>query len=132
VTWRCAPRLSSASPTSAPAASTSRRVRDARSQGKLHSIERRGGVALHVYENSLFLALFALFQFSFSLHALTGASAFNEDQARHGGAAVTTLGFPRDEPLLAGVAPAGRRRARRERGLKPSRSGVASIRAATD
>jgi hypothetical protein len=54
---------------------------------------RRGGLALSIYESSLFLALLALFLFSFALHAVAGASAFNEEQARHGGTMVTALGY---------------------------------------
>jgi hypothetical protein len=54
---------------------------------------RRGGLALRVYENSLFLALLGLFLFSFALHATAGARAFNEEQAQHGAAAVSVLGY---------------------------------------
>jgi Domain of unknown function (DUF6766) len=54
---------------------------------------RRGGWVLKVYENSLFLALFALFLFSLALHAAAGARAFNEEQAQHGAATVSTLSY---------------------------------------
>jgi hypothetical protein len=54
---------------------------------------RRGGVALRLYENSLFLALLGLFLFSFALHVAAGARAFNEEQALHGADAVSTLGY---------------------------------------
>jgi hypothetical protein len=54
---------------------------------------RRGGVVLRVYENSLLIALFGLFLFSFALHAVAGARAFSEEQVRHGAAAVGTLAY---------------------------------------
>jgi hypothetical protein len=46
-----------------------------------------------LYERSLFLALLGLFLFSFALHALAGARAFDDEQARHGEAAVSALGY---------------------------------------
>jgi hypothetical protein len=54
---------------------------------------RRGGAVLKLYESSLFLALFGLFLFSFAMHAIAGARAFSEEQARHGAAAVSALGY---------------------------------------
>jgi hypothetical protein len=54
---------------------------------------RRGGAVLKVYEHSLFLALFALFVFSFGMHAVAGARAFSEEQVRHGEAAVGALAY---------------------------------------
>jgi len=45
---------------------------------------RRGGFALGVYRHSLSIAFFGLFLLSFLLHALTGAHAFNAEQAAHG------------------------------------------------
>jgi hypothetical protein len=45
---------------------------------------RKGGVWLKLYENSLGLVLFALFVFSFVLHAVGGAGVYNEDQMEHG------------------------------------------------
>ena len=45
----------------------------------------RGGLALRIYENSLSLALFGLFAFSFAMHAVGGAAVYNEEQAAHGG-----------------------------------------------
>jgi hypothetical protein len=54
---------------------------------------RRGGTALKAYESSLFLALLALFLFSFAVHAIAGARAFSEEQLRHGGDAVGTLAY---------------------------------------
>ena len=41
---------------------------------------RRGGWVLKVYEQSLGLALLALFLISFALHAAGGHAAFNEEQ----------------------------------------------------
>jgi hypothetical protein len=54
---------------------------------------RRGGWVLRLYENSLSLALLALFVVSFALHAVTGAAAYNEDQAQHGGGGVTAFEY---------------------------------------
>jgi hypothetical protein len=54
---------------------------------------RRGGAAPRLYESSLFLALLALFLFSFAVHAVAGARAFSEEQLRHGGAAVGALSY---------------------------------------
>ena len=54
---------------------------------------RRGGWILKVYENSLSLALFALFVMSFALHAVGGQSAYNQQQAQHGGETVTLGGY---------------------------------------
>ena len=46
---------------------------------------RKGGVVLKIYENSLGLALCGLFLLSFALHAIGGASDYNEEQREHGG-----------------------------------------------
>jgi hypothetical protein len=54
---------------------------------------RRGGLALVVYQNSLSLALGALFLLSFLLHALGGRAEYNHQQLQHGGAPTTLLGF---------------------------------------
>lgn len=54
---------------------------------------QHGGWILKVYENSLSLALFALFLISFFLHAVGGAGAYNHQQIQHGGEMVTTLGY---------------------------------------
>jgi hypothetical protein len=55
---------------------------------------RKGGLWLKLYENSLGLVLFALFVFSFVLHAAGGAGVYNEDQREHGSAErVTTLQY---------------------------------------
>jgi hypothetical protein len=45
---------------------------------------RQGGWVLRLYENSLTLALLALFVLSFALHAAGGLASFNENQAAHG------------------------------------------------
>jgi hypothetical protein len=45
---------------------------------------KRGGLALHLYKNSLSLALFALFLVSFVMHAVGGAGEYNEEQREHG------------------------------------------------
>jgi hypothetical protein len=54
---------------------------------------RAGGWRLKVYEYSLSLALFALFAVSFVLHAVGGAHSYNEEQQRHGEAAITTMQY---------------------------------------
>jgi hypothetical protein len=54
---------------------------------------RRGGLALTLYEHSLTAALFALFLFSFVLHALGGHAEFNQQQLEHGQAAVSLWSF---------------------------------------
>jgi hypothetical protein len=54
---------------------------------------RRGGLALVVYQNSLSLALVALFLMSFLLHALGGHAEYNQQQLEHGEAPISLLGF---------------------------------------
>jgi hypothetical protein len=54
---------------------------------------KRGGLALALYENSLAIALFGLFAFSFLLHVLGGAADYNEEQLAHGGETVSALGY---------------------------------------
>ena len=54
---------------------------------------KRGGLALLLYENSLAIALFALFVLTFALHALGGAADYNEQQLAHGGESVSTFGY---------------------------------------
>jgi hypothetical protein len=54
---------------------------------------RRGGVWLRLYMNSLAAALFTLFAMSFALHALGGATAYNQDASEHGGQTVSVLRF---------------------------------------
>jgi len=53
----------------------------------------QGGRILKLYENSLSLALLALFLLSFWLHAVGGAREYSQEQLEHGGQAVTTLGY---------------------------------------
>jgi hypothetical protein len=45
---------------------------------------RRGGLVLHLYKNSLALALFGLFLVSFLMHAAGGAGEYNAEQREHG------------------------------------------------
>jgi hypothetical protein len=45
---------------------------------------RRGGLALTIYEHSLSLAFLLLFLMAISLHAVSGASDYNQEQAEHG------------------------------------------------
>jgi hypothetical protein len=54
---------------------------------------RRGGVVLKLYEHSLSLALALLFLTSFAVHAVGGASEYNEEQLAHGGTAISTLSY---------------------------------------
>lgn len=54
---------------------------------------RRGGLALRLYEQSLSIALFSLFIFSFAMHAWGGAMEYNDEQAAHGGSPVSVLGY---------------------------------------
>lgn len=54
---------------------------------------RRGGIVLTLYENSLGIALFALFFASFALHAMTGAAEYSQEQLAHGGEAVSVLSY---------------------------------------
>jgi hypothetical protein len=53
----------------------------------------RTGRFIGLYSHSLVLALLALFVMSFALHAVGGRMAFNEEQAAHGQAAVTLVGY---------------------------------------
>ena len=45
---------------------------------------RRGGLILKLYENSLSLAFLLFFLISVSLHAVSGAAVYNDEQATHG------------------------------------------------
>jgi len=54
---------------------------------------KRGGLVLKLYEHSLSLVLLALFVASFTLHALGGTAAYNEEQMSHGQPTVTLLDF---------------------------------------
>ena len=48
-----------------------------------------------LYENSLTIAMFALFFASFALHAATGAGEYSQEQVAHGREAVSVLGYLR-------------------------------------
>jgi hypothetical protein len=54
---------------------------------------RRGGLALAVYQNSLSLALVALFLMSFLFHALGGHAEYNQQQLEHGEAPASLISF---------------------------------------
>jgi hypothetical protein len=55
---------------------------------------RHGGLVAKVYENSLGIALFTLFAFSFALHAVGGSMEYNDEQAAHGSRGlVTPVGY---------------------------------------
>ena len=54
---------------------------------------RKGGFVLTVYENSLSLVIAVLFIASFSLHAVTGVSHFNEERLEHGEPSVSIAGY---------------------------------------
>ena len=57
---------------------------------------KKGGLVLHIYKNSLSLALFGLFLVSFVAHAIGGAGVYNEEQREHGEPeTVSTLGYMR-------------------------------------
>ena len=54
---------------------------------------KRGGWRLKIYENSLSIALFSLFLFSFIMHAVGGAMEYNKEQIEHHEPPVSTVGF---------------------------------------
>jgi hypothetical protein len=54
---------------------------------------RRGGVALLIYENSLFILFALLFVASFVAHAISGAAAYSEEQELHSRPGVTPLEY---------------------------------------
>ena len=57
---------------------------------------KKGGLVLHIYKNSLSLALFGLFVVSFVAHAIGGAGVYNEEQREHGEPeTVSALGYMR-------------------------------------
>ena len=61
--------------------------RDPRRKQKRENVPgpvRRGGLALKLYEHSLSLAFLLLFIVSIILHAVSGASEYNQEQAAHG------------------------------------------------
>ena len=53
----------------------------------------RGGWVLKVYENSLSLALVALFAMSFVMHGVAGAATHNAELAEHGGKQLSTIEY---------------------------------------
>jgi hypothetical protein len=59
------------------------------------AVRKGKGVALAIYKNSLSVAFFALFALSFTLHLLGGAHEYSQEQAAHGGSAVTAGEFLR-------------------------------------
>ena len=54
---------------------------------------RRGGWVLRLYEHSLGIAFAFLFLMSFTLHAVGGAEAYNEERSLHGAAPIGTLDY---------------------------------------
>jgi hypothetical protein len=54
---------------------------------------RRGGVALVIYEHSLSLAFLLLFLVAITLHAVSGASDYNQEQTEHGLPLVSPLEY---------------------------------------
>ena len=54
---------------------------------------RAGGVALKLYENSLFITFAVLFLLSFALHAAGGQREYNSEQREHGRPEVTLAGY---------------------------------------
>jgi hypothetical protein len=54
---------------------------------------RTRGVADRLYRHSLSIALLGLFGVAFALHVITGAAAFSAEQAAHGEAPVSPLGY---------------------------------------
>jgi hypothetical protein len=54
---------------------------------------KRGGLSLRLYEHSLSITFLLLFVVSFSLHALGGARAYNEEQLMHGGETVSAFEY---------------------------------------
>lgn len=54
---------------------------------------RRAGWQLKLYEHSLSLAFLLLFLVAFVAHGIGGAAEFNQEQAEHGGAQVSALGY---------------------------------------
>jgi hypothetical protein len=59
------------------------------SPGPVH----RGGLALKLYSQSLSLALFGLFLFSFALHAVGGTKRYNDEQRQHGAPTVSVARY---------------------------------------
>jgi len=56
---------------------------------------KKSGAVRFAYENSLAIALLAIFVVSFLMHAWGGAMLYSEEQVSHGGSPVSTLEFMR-------------------------------------
>lgn len=54
---------------------------------------RQGGLVLRLYENSLTIALLALFVFSFIMHGLGGVAEYNQEQIQHGEQPISLLQY---------------------------------------
>lgn len=54
---------------------------------------RRGGIALVIYENSLFILFLLLFLGAFAAHAFSGAAAYSEELVAHGSAPVSAMAY---------------------------------------
>jgi hypothetical protein len=54
---------------------------------------RRGGIVLTIYEHSLSLAFLLLFLTAITLHAVSGVSEYNQEQAQHGESPVSALQY---------------------------------------
>lgn len=67
--------------------------RQFRNKKDVPSPVRKGGIILKLYENSLSIALFLLFVFSFALHAISGARLHSEEELQHGGESVSAIGY---------------------------------------
>ena len=67
--------------------------RAARSRPDAPGPARQSGLILKLYENSLSLALLALFALSFILHAAGGAKDYSQEQLAHGGEPVSLFGY---------------------------------------
>lgn len=67
--------------------------REAKRTAKTPWPVRRGGWVLKLYEHSLSILFAVLFLASFTLHAIGGTSAYNEEQVSHGLAPVSTWGY---------------------------------------
>ena len=63
--------------------------RDVQTESALALAGSQGRSVLALYEHSLAIAFFVLFFASWALHAVGGATAFNEEQLQHGQAAIS-------------------------------------------
>jgi hypothetical protein len=54
---------------------------------------RRGGIVLKIYEHSLSLAFLLFFLMAITLHAVSGASEYSQEQAQHGQSPVSALQY---------------------------------------